>query len=99
MHERPRRAGNLTGTITPAERQWFAARGPGDLVSHIHIPTLIVQGTVDTLFTLQEGVENYEILRNERRAHLHDLVLRGPRRVPDPSRAIRNCRSPPPSTG
>ena len=55
--------GNLTGTITPAQRQWFAARGPGNLVSHIHIPTLIVQGTVDTLFTLQEGVENYEILR------------------------------------
>ena len=32
-------------------------------MSRIHIPTLIVQGTVDTLFTLQEGVENYEILR------------------------------------
>ena len=58
-----RSTGNLTGTVTPAEEQWFAARGPGSLVNRIHIPTLFVQGTVDTLFTLQEGVENYEILR------------------------------------
>ena len=29
----------------------------------IKIPTLIVQGTVDTLFTLDEGIENYRILR------------------------------------
>ncbi len=35
----------------------------GRLVGHIHVPTLIVQGTVDTLFTLQEGVENYDILK------------------------------------
>jgi ABC-2 type transport system ATP-binding protein len=56
-------SGNGNGTITAAEHQWFAARGPGALVSRIHRPTLIVQGTVDTLFTLQEGVENYEILR------------------------------------
>ena len=72
--------------ITEAERQWFAARGPGALVSRIHIPTLIVQGTVDTLFTLQEGVENYEILQEGRRAHRHALVLRWPRGVPDPPR-------------
>ena len=41
-------------------------RSPGarhPVVHTIHIPTLIVQGTVDTLFTLQEGVDNYEILR------------------------------------
>jgi ABC-2 type transport system ATP-binding protein len=55
---------NATGRITAAQRQWFADRGPGALVSRIHIPTLIVQGTVDTLFTLQEGVDNYEILRH-----------------------------------
>lgn len=52
-----------TGTITSAQRAWFAARGPGALVGRIKVPTLIVQGTVDTLFTLQEGVENYQILR------------------------------------
>ncbi len=52
-----------TGTITAAQQAWFAARGPGPLVARIEVPTLIVQGTVDTLFTLQEGVENYQILR------------------------------------
>ena len=57
--------GNGTGLVTPAEQAWFAARGPGPLVSRIHIPTLIVQGTVDTLFTLQEGVTNYEILKHD----------------------------------
>lgn len=55
--------GEATGTITPSQRAWFAARGPGELVSRITVPTLIVQGTVDTLFTLEEGVENYRILR------------------------------------
>ena len=54
-----RTAGDRTGRITPAEQQWFADRGPGSLVAHVHIPTLVVQGTVDTLFTLQEGVDNY----------------------------------------
>jgi ABC-2 type transport system ATP-binding protein len=56
-------AGDATGQISPAQRQWFADRGPGALVAHIRIPTLIVQGTVDTLFTLNEGVQNYEILK------------------------------------
>jgi ABC-2 type transport system ATP-binding protein len=56
---------NATGLITPALRSWFAARGPGSLMTRIHIPTLIVQGTVDTLFTLQEGVTNYEILKHD----------------------------------
>ncbi len=54
--------GVTTGTITRSQRSWFEARGPGDLVNRITIPTLIVQGTVDTLFTLQEGATNYELL-------------------------------------
>jgi ABC-2 type transport system ATP-binding protein len=58
-------AGNATGLVTPAQKAWFAARGPGALMSRIHIPTLIVQGTVDTLFTLQEGVTNYQILKHD----------------------------------
>ena len=29
----------------------------------IRIPTLLIQGTVDTLFTLDEAVTNYRILR------------------------------------
>jgi len=41
----------------------LAIRGPGDLVKKIRIPTLFVQGTVDTLFTLQEAITNYEIVK------------------------------------
>ncbi len=56
-------AGETAGSITSSEEAWFAARGPGALVGHVRIPTLFVQGTVDTLFTLQEAVDNYEALR------------------------------------
>ncbi|HEV3130506.1 MAG TPA: CocE/NonD family hydrolase [Acidimicrobiales bacterium] len=55
--------GASTGMITEAQRAWFADRGPAAQVADIKVPTLIVQGTVDTLFTLQEGVTNYEILK------------------------------------
>jgi ABC-2 type transport system ATP-binding protein len=53
-----------TGTISAEDREWFASRGPDDLVQQIKIPTLIVQGTVDNLFTLDEGIQNYRILRD-----------------------------------
>jgi len=52
-----------TGVLDPAEVRWFASAGPGDLVSRITAPTLIIQGTVDDLFTLDEGVTNFEALR------------------------------------
>ena len=52
-----------TGTLSAADKTWFAERGPSSLVAHITAPTLFVQGTVDTLFTLDEAVQNYEILR------------------------------------
>lgn len=57
-------AGHATGVLDDADRAWFSDRGPGDLVADIAVPTLIVQGTVDTLFTLDEGVANYTILRD-----------------------------------
>jgi ABC-2 type transport system ATP-binding protein len=52
-----------TGVPTPAELQFEASAGPGNLVSHITAPTLIVQGTADNLFPLEEGVTNYQALR------------------------------------
>jgi ABC-2 type transport system ATP-binding protein len=55
--------GLSTGTLSPADRDWFASRGPGALVSRIHVPTLLVEGTADTLFTLQEAIDNYRVLR------------------------------------
>jgi ABC-2 type transport system ATP-binding protein len=54
---------NDTGVIDPADVEWFADRGPGDLVEDITVPTLLVQGTVDTLFTLDEAISSYRILR------------------------------------
>jgi ABC-2 type transport system ATP-binding protein len=53
-----------TGIIDADDRAWFTDRGPGDLVERVNIPTLIIQGTVDNLFTLDEGITNYRILRD-----------------------------------
>ena len=56
-------AGNGSGILDPPDVQWFADRGPGDLVNSISVPTLIIQGTVDTLFTLDEAATNFAALR------------------------------------
>jgi ABC-2 type transport system ATP-binding protein len=48
---------------SPSALSFYAARGPGNLVRKITAPTLLIQGTVDTLFTLNEAVENYTALR------------------------------------
>jgi ABC-2 type transport system ATP-binding protein len=57
-------ASTSTALIDSSDRAFFASRGPGDLVARIKVPTLIVQGTVDNLFTLDEGIENYRMLRD-----------------------------------
>lgn len=51
------------GLLSDEDRQWFIDRGPGDLIDEVTAPTLFVQGTVDTLFTLDEAVVNYTSLR------------------------------------
>jgi ABC-2 type transport system ATP-binding protein len=56
-------ASDATGVISAADRQWFLDRGPGDLVDKITAPTLFEQGTIDTLFTLDEALTNFRILR------------------------------------
>lgn len=53
--------GDLTGRLSEADQALLAQRGPGlptDLVSQITAPTLLIQGTVDTLFTLDEANAN-----------------------------------------
>ena len=57
------RAGLASGTVDAGQEAWFAERGPAEYLGGVHIPPHILQGTVDTLFTLQEGVDNYEVLR------------------------------------
>ena len=56
-------SGLAYGQFSDEDVNWFAARGPGALVQRIKIPTLLIQGTVDTLFTLDEAITNYRILR------------------------------------
>jgi len=56
-------SGIAYGQFSDEDVQWFASRGPGALVSRIRIPTLLIQGTADTLFTLDEATTNYGILR------------------------------------
>ena len=53
------------GRSSKEDLDWFISRGPGDAVAKIRVPTLFVQGTVDTLFTLDEAVTNYRLLRQQ----------------------------------
>lgn len=55
--------GLAAGRLSDENVRWFVSRGPGDLVKRIRIPTFLTQGTVDTLFTLDEATTNYAILR------------------------------------
>jgi ABC-2 type transport system ATP-binding protein len=51
-------SGLRDGRISQADQDWFLARGPGRNIAKVTTPTLFVQGTVDTLFTLDEAVTN-----------------------------------------
>jgi ABC-2 type transport system ATP-binding protein len=51
-----------TGTISEEDQVWFRSRAPGDLVSKVKVPTLLVQGMTDTLFSLDEGIANYKVI-------------------------------------
>jgi ABC-2 type transport system ATP-binding protein len=55
--------GLTTGEFTPADQAFFAAASPAPLLSHIHVPVLLMQGTDDTLFTLHEAITNYNALK------------------------------------
>ena len=59
--------GLATGGVSDENREWFASKGPAGLVRRIKAPTLLIQGTVDTLFTLQESIDNFQAMRKNRR--------------------------------
>lgn len=52
------------GQVSGEDLDYLRARTTAGLLDDIHIPTLIVQGTVDTLFTLDEAVRNHAALRD-----------------------------------
>lgn len=54
--------GTTTGKFSDQTVRFFDARGPRQFLDRIRVPTLIVEGTVDTLFTLKESMENYAVL-------------------------------------
>jgi ABC-2 type transport system ATP-binding protein len=56
--------GDLTGSLTQADQDLLAERGPDFLLSQITAPTLLIEGTVDTLFTLAEANANAQALMN-----------------------------------
>jgi ABC-2 type transport system ATP-binding protein len=56
-------SGATTGKLSAEDRAWFDSRGPKDLVQQLTIPTFVVEGTADTLFTLDEAITNYAILK------------------------------------
>ena len=55
--------GLSTGQLSPEFEAWLAEHGPDHLLDRIRVPTLLVQGTVDTLFTLDEAHDNFMALR------------------------------------
>jgi ABC-2 type transport system ATP-binding protein len=56
---------NTTGAIDARAVSFFESRGPAQFLSRVKVPTLILQGTVDDLFTLDEGIENYQALHRQ----------------------------------
>ena len=48
----------LTGSLPHADQDFLDDRSPFGLLTDITAPTLLIQGTVDTLFSLQEAHEN-----------------------------------------
>ena len=56
-------ASSLNGIVTPGEMSFAQQVSPGPGMGAITTPTLLLGGTVDTLFPLNGDVETYEALR------------------------------------
>lgn len=56
--------GASLGILTPAQIQLLQESGPGQTVRGITAPTLLIQGTVDVLFPLQQSILNMGYLAN-----------------------------------
>ncbi|HEX2240711.1 MAG TPA: alpha/beta fold hydrolase [Actinomycetota bacterium] len=54
---------NATGTLSGRLLEWFEARSTILRTPDITAPTMLVQGTVDTLFPLEEAFDHYKILK------------------------------------
>jgi ABC-2 type transport system ATP-binding protein len=57
-------SGTTTGRLSDSGVQWLDDHGPDQFLDQIKAPTLIAQGTVDTLFTLDEAHRNFNKLKS-----------------------------------
>ena len=55
--------GIATGRFSDKSVEFFRSRGLPGLVNRVRVPTLLIQGTADTLFTLDEARRNHAIIR------------------------------------
>jgi ABC-2 type transport system ATP-binding protein len=55
--------GLATGAIPQENLDWFRSKGPAHLLKRVRVPTLLIQGTPDTLFPLDEAVTNFNRIR------------------------------------
>ena len=53
----------VRGRLTVGSRKWLADHGPGALIQRIRAPALIMQGTTDTLFPLDQASAAFAALR------------------------------------
>ena len=58
--------GTATGEFPEDIEKWFAARSTIINTPKITAPTMIIQGTVDTLFPLEDAFAHYKILKRNR---------------------------------
>jgi ABC-2 type transport system ATP-binding protein len=58
--------GTATGEFPEDIEKWFAAKSTIINTSKITAPTMIIQGTVDTLFPLEDAFAHYAILKRNR---------------------------------
>jgi ABC-2 type transport system ATP-binding protein len=56
--------GLATGDLSEQSREWFAFRSTTTRSRKVEAPTLIIQGTVDTLFAIEDAFENYLNLKD-----------------------------------
>jgi ABC-2 type transport system ATP-binding protein len=53
----------VRGRLSKGSRKWLADHGPGALIGSIRAPALIMQGTTDTLFPLDQAGQAFAALR------------------------------------
>ncbi|MUL49213.1 peptidase S15 [Mycobacterium sp. CBMA293] len=68
--------GDLLGILTKSQQDVLASSGPGDLVKNITAPTLILQGTVDDLMTLNQAMKNVALMQGNVDANGNPLPLK-----------------------